>query len=296
MRINARSKGIRFADTGGNGIATINATGNFHAIGSVTGTIVQGTSTLASSGTLVVEGAAAFGSTLTLNGVTYTFPASDGSNKDFLQTAGNGTLSWASLLGIEDLSDPNADRIFFWDDSAGAAKFLTVGSNLSVSDTTISATDSDTTYTAGNGLTLSSTTFKFGGTLTEATTVTQAGYDMIFDMTSTGNFEVRDNGSTFLFGDDTGKLGIGTATPTTELEVVGTMSGDVLAVGGGQTSIAANGTAIFNDNGNAINFRIESDTDANTFFVHGTNDDVGIGTSTPDARLEVIGTISGATV
>jgi hypothetical protein len=27
-------------------------------------------------------------------------------------------------LGLEDLTDPGADRIFFWDDSAGASKFL----------------------------------------------------------------------------------------------------------------------------------------------------------------------------
>ncbi len=38
------------------------------------------------------------------------------------------------------LADPNADRIMFWDDSAGAVTWLTVGSNLSISGTTLSAT------------------------------------------------------------------------------------------------------------------------------------------------------------
>ncbi|MDP6771881.1 MAG: hypothetical protein QF704_14365, partial [Anaerolineales bacterium] len=46
-----------------------------------------------------------------------------------------------SHLGIESLSDPNADRIMFWDDSAGATAFLTAGTNLSISGTTINATD-----------------------------------------------------------------------------------------------------------------------------------------------------------
>ena len=46
-----------------------------------------------------------------------------------------------SHLGIESLSDPNADRIMFWDDSAGATAFLTAGSGLSISGTTITATD-----------------------------------------------------------------------------------------------------------------------------------------------------------
>lgn len=38
------------------------------------------------------------------------------------------------------LSDPNADRIMFWDDSGGAVDWLTVGSGLSISGTTLSTT------------------------------------------------------------------------------------------------------------------------------------------------------------
>lgn len=45
-----------------------------------------------------------------------------------------------NLQNIADLADPNADRILFWDDSAGAYTHLTVGTNLSITDTTISAT------------------------------------------------------------------------------------------------------------------------------------------------------------
>ena len=46
-------------------------------------------------------------------------------------------------LGIEDLVDPNADRIMFWDDSASSVKFLEAGTNLTISGTTISATDTN---------------------------------------------------------------------------------------------------------------------------------------------------------
>lgn len=42
-----------------------------------------------------------------------------------------------NLLGL--LSDPNADRIPFWDDSANTYAWLTVGSGLSITGTTISA-------------------------------------------------------------------------------------------------------------------------------------------------------------
>ncbi len=43
------------------------------------------------------------------------------------------------------LTDPNADRILFWDDSANSTAFLTVGSGLSLSDTTLSAVDTSAT-------------------------------------------------------------------------------------------------------------------------------------------------------
>lgn len=38
------------------------------------------------------------------------------------------------------LADPGADRIAFWDDSAGAVTWLTVGTNLTLTDTTLTAT------------------------------------------------------------------------------------------------------------------------------------------------------------
>lgn len=40
------------------------------------------------------------------------------------------------------LTDPNADRILFWDDSASSVAFLEAGSGLSISGTTLSATAS----------------------------------------------------------------------------------------------------------------------------------------------------------
>ena len=59
---------------------------------------------------------------------------------------GSGTLS-LSHLGFESLTDPNADRLLFWDDSAGALKFLSAGTNLAFSGTTLNATDTNTQLT-----------------------------------------------------------------------------------------------------------------------------------------------------
>lgn len=60
-----------------------------------------------------------------------------------VESGGTG-ISW---------TDPNADRILFWDDSAGAFAGLTAGSGLSISGTTITATGSGTVTpsTAGSG-------------------------------------------------------------------------------------------------------------------------------------------------
>lgn len=48
----------------------------------------------------------------------------------------------ADLTQIAGLADPNADRLLFWDDSAGVYTHLTLGTNLSITGTTINATGS----------------------------------------------------------------------------------------------------------------------------------------------------------
>jgi hypothetical protein len=45
----------------------------------------------------------------------------------------------ADLTAIAGLADPNADRLLFWDDSVGSYAHLTLGTNLSITDTTLNA-------------------------------------------------------------------------------------------------------------------------------------------------------------
>lgn len=54
---------------------------------------------------------------------------------------GDGSTAWNSLnyYCAVPLADPGADRLLFWDDSAGTWKHLTLGTNLSITDTTINA-------------------------------------------------------------------------------------------------------------------------------------------------------------
>ena len=92
-----------------------------------------------------------------------------------LSTGVTGQLPLANGGTGASLVDPNADRIFFWDDSAGATTFLTVGSGLQISGTTLSSTDAGGTVTsvAVSGGTTGLTTS--GGPITGSGTITLAG-------------------------------------------------------------------------------------------------------------------------
>lgn len=54
------------------------------------------------------------------------------------------------IQNLAALGDPNADRILFWDDSAGAFTYLTVGSGLSITGTTLDATGSGANTSLSN--------------------------------------------------------------------------------------------------------------------------------------------------
>lgn len=51
----------------------------------------------------------------------------------------NATSFPGNLGQLQSLADPNADRLLFWDDSAGAYTHLTLGTNLTITGTTIDA-------------------------------------------------------------------------------------------------------------------------------------------------------------
>jgi hypothetical protein len=65
----------------------------------------------------------------------------------------------AGLLQIAGLGDPNADRLMFWDDSASSYAYLTLGTGLSITGTTINAAGAVTSVSANDTtLTISPTT------------------------------------------------------------------------------------------------------------------------------------------
>lgn len=77
------------------------------------------------------------------DGATFTGSVTVGALNCDTDAVISGNVSAANLILNATLTvpaDPNADRILFWDDSAGATAWLTAGSGLSISGTTITAT------------------------------------------------------------------------------------------------------------------------------------------------------------
>ena len=99
-----------------------------------------------------------------------------------LSTGVTGQLPLANGGTGANLVDPNADRILFWDDSAGAMTFLTAGTGLTISGTTITGNTGTVTSVGGtgtvNGITLTGTVtssgnLTLGGTLSGVNLTTQ---------------------------------------------------------------------------------------------------------------------------
>lgn len=100
-----------------------------------------------------------------------------------LATGITGQLPLANGGTAANLSDPGADRILFWDDSVGAITWLTAGSNLAITNTTIAASGS-----GGGGYVIAlnsgkSTTFNPA----DATTYYWGGGTQTTPQTSTGS-------------------------------------------------------------------------------------------------------------
>jgi hypothetical protein len=122
------------------------------------------------------------------------------------------------------------------------------------------------------------------GTLDVAGAVNFDGGAFTFNEASADlDFRIEGNGDANLFFSDAGndRIGIKTASPSTELHVVGGVkaTGAIDFDGGGFT---------FNDTGASVDFRAETNTLANAFFIDGSADKIGFGTATPaDASVEI---------
>ena len=122
------------------------------------------------------------------------------------------------------------------------------------------------------------------GTLTVSGNTSLDGGTFVFNESSADvDFRIEGNGDANLFFTDAGndRIGIKTASPSTELHVVGGVkaTGAIDFDGGGFT---------FNDSGASVDFRIETNTLTHAVFVDGSADKIGFGTSAPTSGFVTI--------
>jgi len=115
------------------------------------------------------------------------------------------------------------------------------------------------------------------GTLTVSGNTSLDGGTFVFNESSADvDFRIEGNGDANLFFTDAGndRIGIKTASPSTELHVVGGVkaTGAIDFDGGGFT---------FNDSGASVDFRAETNTLTHAMFIDGSADKIGFGTSAP---------------
>jgi len=122
------------------------------------------------------------------------------------------------------------------------------------------------------------------GTLTVTGNVEFDGGSFIFNQSSADvDFRIESNGNANAFFVDAGndRIGIFNASPSVAFDVTGAakISGAVDLDGGAFT---------WNDTGASLDFRCETNTLANAFFIDGSADKIGFGTNSPaDASVEI---------
>jgi hypothetical protein len=149
----------------------------------------------------------------------------------------------ADLTVIAALADPNADRILFWDDSAGSYAYLAAGTGLTITGTTIAA--SGTGDVVGPGSATDNAVARFDTTTgkllqNSSATVSDAGVATATGLTGSGTAStavagaamgsVSGNSATVLGSDFSGRVsltsGTGTTTGTVYTVTFGTTRAD----------------------------------------------------------------------
>ena len=139
----------------------------------------------------------------------------------------------------------------------------------------------------------------------------------------TGSFRISGSGFHYFMGrqDSSGnsvaaaasKVGINTMSPTYELDVVGNAGFDeylyhnddantylryqadnVSIAAGGEVNVTVIPASVTIGDGGDVDFNVKTSGDANTLYILGSNNNVGIGTNVPTQKLTVAGNISGS--
>ena len=122
------------------------------------------------------------------------------------------------------------------------------------------------------------------GTLDVAGDVNFNGGEFVFNQAGADlDFTIEGNTATHLIFCDAGndRVGINSSSPSKTLHVVGGIKNESGTVN------FDGGLFVFNEAGADYDFRIEGDADTHLFFTNADNDRVGIGVSSPAAKMEI---------
>jgi hypothetical protein len=181
---------------------TLTLGGNMTGSGTINGvSIGQSVAGAGSFTTLTASGNTTFTNAPILSSLTASKP---------VFTSASKALTSSGIVPIDqggtgaNLTDPNADRILFWDDSAGAFTFLEAGTGLSISGTTLSTTGGASISAGDSNVTVSDTgsngtvTVQTDGTermridssgnMLMGTTSNLAYSGLVFNMKSSGSY------------------------------------------------------------------------------------------------------------
>ena len=149
----------------------------------------------------------------------------------------------------------------------------------------IPGSDLNTTYTAGNGLTLSGTTFSIGTGAISSTSITDG---TISNIDISNSAAIAFNKLSITQSDING-LGI-----PSNSDLISYSAGSGLNLNGTTFSVSSN--VVTSTYSGAVTFNGPSlNVDNNSIFVDGTNHKVGIGTNTPSSKFEVNGASTNST-
>ncbi|MGH1338382.1 MAG: tail fiber domain-containing protein [Aureispira sp.] len=181
--------------------------------------------------------------------------------------------------------------------------FTLAGTNLTITDGggARSVNFAALNESGRNGLRNVGNFIHLGGPLIENTTVTNGAFAMNFNLNSTGDFHIQDNGVNIFSVFDNALSRFGGDVEWRDGSTTGTLLAQLVDDGNdgrflirenGLVSIDldANSQFIFNEQGLDRDFRIESDIDPNMFRVNAGLNRIGIGDANPTTRLEIAAT------
>jgi len=150
-----------------------------------------------------------------------------------------------------------------------------------------------------NGLTTSANDIRLGGSLVQATTITQGTNNMTINMDGTGDFNVQRNGGVIsthfrndgvIFHGNDMYWRDASYTGTDLMTLVDDGNDGRLRIyenGGVAVDLDANTQFVFNEQSADRNFRIEANNESGMFFVDAGLDRIGIGTTSPQAWVHL---------